>query len=86
MLACELGRLGNVQVLLEHFIARKKRAEQDQKEKLMKKKAKVPKKGKKAQKKSLEDEDMGENSNDENEEAFSVNFIELKDRSSWTAL
>eukprot|EP00347_Sterkiella_histriomuscorum_P010982 403374198 len=88
MIAAQLGKLHNIQVLLEHYDKKKKEREIAQTARdLLKKKKKVqakPKKGKK--KDDSEDEDMDEGSDEDEDQQININSLDMKDRSSWTAL
>jgi len=88
MIACRLGKLEVVRVILEHFES-KKRAKEEEKKKKKKKKIyplkKQKRKGGKKKEESEEESEGEEIENDEDEE-IDVKFLELKSRSSWTAL
>ena len=87
MIACELGKAENVMALLDHFEMRKRSKNEEKKkakrDDIMRKKGK----GKKLRKRKDSDESDEDMEDDENdEEEFDVNYLELKDKSSWTAL
>ena len=95
MIACELGNNEVVHSILEHFETKRKAKEQLQKEKAKNKKKNLLKKkgnkrAKKGKKNDSEEEDendeVGEMEDDDEGQQINVDFLEIKNRSSWTAL
>lgn len=83
MIACKLGKIEVVRVLLEHFEGKRRAKEAAKKAKTGEFLKKRGKKSAKRRRKEESDEEVDE---DEDENDIEVNFLELKSRSSWTAL
>ncbi|CDW80451.1 nad(+) adp-ribosyltransferase-3 [Stylonychia lemnae] len=96
MIAAELGRTQNILALLDHFEQKRKAREQAEKEKDKQRKKKIlqkPKSKKKSRKPrgkqggdDEDDEDMDDNEGDNEEETLNINYVDTKNRSSFTAL